>query len=404
MAQDVPLPRLDVMSEEFNDDPHGYLRQIRSANPVARNIYGMPVLLAHADVQSILNSPKVCNDYAQSFAKLGVTDGPFAEFHLGTILHKDGPDHTRLRKLVMHAFTPRAVARMKEPVRELCIKLVDEIGDSGEVDFIHDFAHQLPVQVICDVLGIPRADHHTFDTWVTDLNAMFSEELGAEGRRTAEAAVVNLYSYLEGLIAERRRDLGDDMLSTLIAAEEDGDRLSHDDLLRMVVLLMHGGHDTTRSALMIMMATLAENQELQDRLRADRALMRPAIEEILRLEPILPWLMRKARTDLDLGGGAVAHEGEMVQISLLAANRDPDVFTCPDELRLDREGPSHVTFGRGAHFCPGNALARLELSEALDVLLDRWKRWEFRDGERPKWIPLSSIRAFESLHLSFEVA
>jgi hypothetical protein len=257
---------------------------------------------------------------------------------------------------------------------------------------------------MCELIGVPRGDRHSFDRWIADLGMMFAEAITPEMRTTAETAMIELSDYVSALVADRRRgELGENMLDGLIAAEEAGERLSLDELVAMVVNLLFGALDTTRGALSMSVATLVQSPALLARLRADRALIGPAVEELLRYDPPIGEIARVARTDLELHGIPVP-AGSMVAISTLGANRDPARFVRPDDLDLDRyvaptNAPQVLSFGRGIHHCIGSALARLELREALDVLLDRCRDIELQRDE-PTYVPFLRVRSLVSLHLA----
>jgi cytochrome P450 len=273
---------------------------------------------------------------------------------------------------------------------------------SGSVDWVHDVAHELPVWVVCEMLGVPSDDRHLFKEWTVDLALTFANVLTLEERTRAEHALTSLYGYVRELVAERRERPGDDLLGALVEAELEGQRLSSAELEAMVVNLLQGGHETTRSSLSIALATLLAHPTELDRLHDDPSLVANAVEELLRYESPTFSTMRVARRSVALGP-IVLEEGEPVHLSLLAANRDPDRFDRAGVLDVGRAGVRQVSFGYGAHHCIGAALARLELQEALAELVVSCRDITLEIAA-PVWVPYLQVRRIEALPISFRRA
>jgi cytochrome P450 len=398
------LPLLPVLDADFWQDPHAAVRAARAIGPVARTPWNFPVLLDYDDCVSALADPRLINDYDTLLTRNGITDGPLWDWWKLAMLNSNPPHHTRLRALVSRAFTPRAVSGAVEPIRSHTTRILDAALERGHIELVHDLCEPLPIAVMCELIGVPRSDHQSFDRWIVDLGLMFAERITAEMRATAEHAMCELSDYVRALVATRRANgLGNDLLDGLIAAEEAGDRLSEDELVAMVVNLLFGALDTTRGALSMSVAALVNTPERLAALRADPAHLGVAVEELLRFEPPIGELSRIAATDLEVCGLPVA-AGTVVAMSTLGANRDPRRFSHPDELDLRRyetptTAPQLLSFGRGIHHCVGSALARLELREALDVLLERCGTIE-PAGPPPRYIPFLRVRSMESLPLT----
>ncbi|WP_020638162.1 cytochrome P450 [Amycolatopsis balhimycina] len=282
------------------------------------------------------------------------------------IIVKDPPDHTRLRKLVAKAFTVRRVAHLRPRIRELAEELVDAMTARGApVDLVEHFALSLPVAVICELIGVPVADRPKFRAW--------SDAFLSTNRTTAEQFAANreeFREYMSGLIAARRAAPADDLMTALIEARDEHDRLSELELTDMCLGLLVAGHETTASHIPNFVVVLLAHPERLAELRADLDLMPAAVEELMRFTPLSygPGFPRYATEDIEVGG-VLVRAGEPVVVNFAAADRDPRQFPDPDELRFDREDNQHLGFGHGVHHCLGAPLARAELQEGLRALL-----------------------------------
>ncbi|GAA3545472.1 cytochrome P450 [Nonomuraea rosea] len=281
----------------------------------------------------------------------------------GILTSMDPPDHTRLRRLLSGVFTPRQVNAWRPRLRALTNELVDALPE--EFDFLHDFAFPLPVQVMCDVMGVPGIDAVRVRAWS---DAMLStSSLSEEGKLTA---AMEFYTYMAEVIAAHRENPGNGLLASMINARDGADRLSEEELVRNALGLFLAGHETTGSVLARSILRLLDPRDGYERLAADPGLVPGAVEELLRLEqPGDSPLIRVATEDVELPSGKVA-KGEGVIASFAGANRDPSVFPDPHTMDVRRESP-HLAFGRGPHYCLGANLARMELQEIFAVLVDR---------------------------------
>jgi cytochrome P450 len=360
-------------------NPYPLYAMLRSSNPVFRVPLpfegpGVVILSRQADVESVLRDGRVSvdrlrADVAQRFRAflppqfLG-EGGPTR-----SMLMLDGVDHTRVRGLVNKAFTPRRVAALEGRIRGIVGDLIDGVRSAGAMDLMHDLAEPLPAIVIAELLGVPAEDHRRFKQWAADLvNA-----LGTGGPLTRgpefEAAFEALLGYLRGVIEERRASPREDLISGMIAAQEDRDALSDAELLANSFLLLVAGHETTTNLVGNGVVALLRNREQWERLRADRALLPNGIEELLRYDSPVQATVRVPTEDIPLGDD-VLPLGALVVCLIGAANRDPAAYDEPDRLDVTRERVQHLSFGFGQHFCLGAGLARLEARVVLDALLE----------------------------------
>jgi cytochrome P450 len=305
---------------------------------------------------------------------------------------KNPPEHTRLRKLVSRAFTPRSVERLRPAIAEHARSILAPGFEQGRFDAQGDLGHRLPLAVISDLLDIPEQDRATFGQWTKLLGLAFSAIRDPQIHREIEDALAQLDTYVRSLIADRRRTPGDDLLSALIQVEEAGDRLTTDEMVALTENLMFAGHDTTRGALAAMSVLLARHPDQLVDLAADPDLIPRAADEVLRYEPITFGTARLASEAVEVAGVAIG-AGEPVVLCLTSACRDPRRYADPDAFDVHRDDVKSTTFGAGIHFCLGANLARVELEEAIRVLAQPGVALEL-EGD-PRWIPLAQIRCYE---------
>lgn len=385
------LPVVDLTDPAFWSDPYPVLVEALGQHPLGRGVDGGLIALSYDAAEMVLRDPRFLT--TDLLAPRGITEGPIAEWWGRVMFSANPPVHTRLRRLVSRAFTPRAVESLRPRVVEITEELLDGFhGDT--VDLVAEFAHELPIRAMGAMLGVPAGDHHRFATWTADLGLVFSAVHTPELLERLEAAISGLNVYVAELIADRRAQPGDDMLSGLIAAEADGDKLSKTELAAMVENFLFAGHDTTRSMLMIGAALLLSHPGQRTLLSDDPSLAAQAVDEILRFEAPVLGSGRDAAEPMDLFGVPVG-AGETVTTMSLAANRDPAAFDNPDRFDIRRPGGKLMSFGQGIHHCLGAALARLEGQVAFPMLLERYPRMEM--AAEPEWVPYASIRRFEEL-------
>ena len=349
----------------FKADPHPVYARWRQEAPVARVRLPTGVtawlVTRYDEARQALSDPRL-----SKAIPLGPGANPLMAAISRHMLSADPPDHTRLRRLVSSAFTARRIEALRPRIEQITDELLAAMAGRDRVDLIDAFAFPLPIQVICELLGVPAADRESFRAWTTVIVGGTSATAEGAGALRAMAA------YIGELIDERRARPGDDLLSGLIGVRDAGDRLSSDELSSMVFLLLIAGHETTVNLIGNGVHLLLAERERWDRVRAEPGLLPSAIEEFLRYEgPVETSTYRHAVEDLEIGGTAV-RAGESVLVSLLGADRDGSRFPEADELRLDRAQNPHLAFGHGIHYCLGAPLARLEGEIAFGRLLARF--------------------------------
>jgi cytochrome P450 len=396
MAADEPL--FNPLAPEFIADPYPYYRRLRDEDPVHQSPMGFWVLTRYDDVAGMLRDPRFCR---KGFERILAARFGDAGFDL-SMLFRDPPDHTRLRTLVSKAFTPRVVEQMREHIQEIVDGLLARLVPAGAMDLVADFAYPLPVAVICEMLGVPGAERERFRDWTLhiarslDAIALPTEPDVVERGLAARHALAD---YFRGLIAERRREPRGDLLSELIAAEEQGDRLSEGELMATILLLFVAGHETTVNLIGNgTLALLRHPGELR-RLREDPSLLPSAVEELLRYDGPAQRTGRICSAEVEFGGRSIPENSVVLGI-IGAANRDPAVFSDPDRLDVGRAENRHLAFGWGIHFCLGASLARLEAQIALGTLLRRLPRLALATAT-PEWRPASALRGLQALPVTF---
>jgi cytochrome P450 len=315
------------------------------------------------------------------------------------MLNSDPPDHTRLRRMVVKVFTARRIAALAPRITEIAARLLDAVKPGEPVDIIDAFGFPLPIQVICELLGIPSTDQNAFREWSNVIVA------GAFAGDKLPVAAKAMTDYIHELLARKRTNPADDLLSDLIAVRDEGDALSEDELTSMVFLLLIAGHETTVNLIGNSLYLLLTHPDQLDRLRADRELVPSTIEEVLRYEgPLRSALPRFATADLELGDVTIK-QGDIVMISPLAANRDSGRFDDAETFDVGRGHSQHVAFGHGLHFCLGAPLARLEGKIALEAILDRFSGLELAtELDQLVWRPSGLMRGLAALPISVTLA
>ncbi|HEU5191171.1 MAG TPA: cytochrome P450 [Methylomirabilota bacterium] len=361
------------MAPEFVEDPYPTYRRLREEDPVHQSPLGFWVLTRYEDVVSSLRDPRMVKEPIAAFvaARFGLPAPPTG---MGlSMLDRDPPDHTRLRGLVSKAFTPRVIEQLRPHIQGIVNRLLDKVEGEPGMDLIEQFAYPLPVIVICEMLGVPVADHERFKGWGLDiargLDAILLPTDSPVAERSMHARHA-LAAYFRELIAERRAAPRDDMLSGLIAAEEAGDKLTEDELLATCILLLVAGHETTVNLIGNGTLALLRHPEQRKRLQEDPGLITTAVEELLRFDGPVQRTARIPSEDVTFGGKTIG-KGEMVMPFIGAADRDPRQFPDPDRLDLGRTDNRHIAFGWGIHFCIGAPLARVEGQIAINTLLKR---------------------------------
>ena len=386
----------------LRENPYPTYHRLRTKDPVHRSELTKGWMLSrHTDVMALLRDPRfsakreLSNDAA---FVIGDDMSPFNQWISKTLLTIDPPDHTRLRSLASKAFTPRAVELMRPRIIQIVDELLDAVQARGQMDIIRDLAYPLPVIVIAEMLGVPAADRSMFKAWSDAIGEGLEPILTPAQLKAADEAVTQLSAYFRQIIRERKAAPQDDLISAMAAAQEDGERLSEDELYAMCILLLAAGNETTTNLIGNGMLALLRNPAQLAQLRDHPALIDGAIEELLRYDSPVQMTGRVATEDLEIGGKKIKR-GEFVGVLLGAANRDPEVFAQPDRLDVSRTAVRHAALGYGIHFCLGAPLARVEGQIAIDELLRRMPG--LRLAGRPQWRPTILLRGLKTLPVAF---
>jgi cytochrome P450 len=374
LARDFDLRRLPP---EFYADPYPWYHALRATDPVRRMPDGSVLLTRYVDVLAVYKDPlQFSSDKKAEFApKYG--DSLLYEHHTTSLVFNDPPLHTRVRRLILGALTPKAIESMEAGLVALVDGLLDAMACKGEVDLIEDFAAAIPIEIIGNLLGVPRAERAPLRAWSLAILGALEPVVGPEAAARGNRAVGEFLEYLERLVAERSAHPGDperDVLTRLIRGEADGERLTHTELLHQCVFLLNAGHETTSNLIGNALHALTRWPQERARLLAQPDLIKSAVEEFLRFESSNQ-LGNRVSTRASVIGNASVPAGTPITLCIGAANRDPEQFPDPDRLDLSRSPNRHVAFGSGPHQCAGMHLARLEGRVAIGRFVARFPRY-----------------------------
>ena len=353
---------------ERSQDPFPALHHLREVAPVNETPMGFWRLSRYRDCVRLLREVRCGVRHLDGTQRDGQEQVGSGEF----MLSQDPPTHTRLRKLVSKAFTPRAAERWRPRAGQIVDELLAPCLEAGEMDVIADLALPVPSTLICEMLGVPVADRSRFTGWTADAtHALAGRNIPPENLQRAQEAGLQLGIYFDALIAERRKDLRDDLLSVMIRAEEEGERLSAEELIVQSIGLLIAGFETTIGLIGLGVANLAEHPDQMQVLRQRPELTANAVEECLRYEGPIPLTLRILHEDAEFGGRVIPKDTE-VHAYLMSANRDPERFPDPDRFWVERpNAKEHLAFGGGTHHCLGMHLARMEAQVAIGTLVAR---------------------------------
>src|SRR6516225_8666463 len=396
---DAGLPTLDYDVTATPQQIYPHLSSARRQAPIALGPLG-PEVLSYALVRAVLRDNRFQIPPGYILAVQGITSGPLWDKLVNSVLGMEGAEHQRVRSVVSKAFTPRAVARLHVTIAEVIDKIVEPISRQGHCDVVTDIGVPYPVPVICALLGAPREDWQQFSLWTDRIFKAFSFPFTVDDVPEVMRAWGELDDYVDAMVARRRHTLTEDLLSDLIRAEHDGDRLSAEELRMLAAALLLAGTDTTRNQVAASIGVLCDHPDQWELLRDKPALAQAAVNETMRHSPISNSLLRTVTEDVEFAG-FVFPAGTMVMANTAAANRDPAIYDAPDRFAITREGsPPILTFGAGVHFCLGANLARLEIAEALTAVTRRIPTPR-RNGPSP-WKPFVGLSGPTTLPIAFD--
>ena len=392
---------LDFDSPEFLADPYPLYQRLRAADPVHLSPWGDWYLTRYADVTMALSDPRFCRESPGGPNPLSSEQRePTALDRMMTMwmIYRDPPGHTRLRGLVNKAFTPQMVEGLRPRIESIVGDLLDDVRDAGSMDIIADLAYPLPVIVISEMLGVPVADRGRLKGWSHRLAEALDTGV-TEDLARGVPVTVELTAYFRELATEKRAHPTDDLISSLIAAEAEGDILSEEELLATCVLILLTGHETTKNLIGNGLLALLRNPRQLQTLKDDPGSIKTAVEELLRYDSPVQKMSRWTTESVKIGRTTVP-KGQLVVSLLGAANRDPEQFPDPDRLDIARRDGAHVAFGRGIHTCLGAGLARIEAQIAIGAVLRRMPRLALQE-DGLAWQKTTSLRGLDRFHVSF---
>jgi hypothetical protein len=399
-------PLFNPLAPEFIRNPYPHYERMRTNDPVHLTPLGMYVASRHAEVSLVMRDKRFGKDYVErTIRRYGpdIMEEPVFRSMSHWMLQQDPPDHTRLRGLVVKAFTARRVEDMRPRIQQVVDETLDRIIPQGKMDLIEDFAFRLPVTIICDMLGIPEEHREAFYAGSRDGGRLLDPvPLTPEEIRQGNAGNTMAAMYFQQLFELRRKQPGDDLTTQLVQAEEGGSKLSNEELTANIILLFGAGHETTVNLIGNGLLALHRNPDQLALLKANPALITNAIEEFLRYDSSVQMSGRVALEDIDDLGGKKIPKGEGVLCLLGSANRDPAVYPDrPDRLDITRPNVRPLSFGGGIHFCLGAQLARIEAEVAIASLLRRLPDLRLDEAENPEWRPTFVLRGLKRLPASW---
>jgi cytochrome P450 len=398
-TQALDLPTVDYENAPDPHEAHRRLGEALQRSPIAMGAHG-PEILSYELARTVLRDNRLCVPEGLGLETQGITCGAIWERASSTLLSINGEDHARLRRLVSKAFTPRAVGRLDTVITDIITRLVDPLLHAGRCEIVEHIARPYPVPVIAELLGAPSEDWKLFSEWADDFFKLFSWNV-AEYEQVILKAWAELDEYVDGMVAERRNSLTDDLISELIRAEDDGDRLTTPELRMLAAGILMAGTDTTRNQLAAAVDVMCDHPDQWELLAEHPEFAMNAVEELMRFYPVVFGAMRMTLEDVEYAGVPIP-AGTFVLVNTAAGNRDPEVFDEPHRLDITRRGaPPMQTFGAGAHYCLGANLARRELAEALVVMTRRMTN--LRRTGPVQWKPLVGITGPAVLPVEFDV-
>jgi len=399
-------PLFNPLAPEFIRNPYPHYERLRTMDPMHVNAHGAFVASRHAEVSLVLRDKRFGKDFVdRTIRRYGpdIMKEPVFRSMSHWMLQQAPPDHTRLRGLVVKAFTARRVEDMRPRIQQVVDETLDRIIPQGKMDLIEDFAFRLPVTIICDMLGIPEEQREVFYKGSRDGGRLLDPvPLSPEEISQGNAGNVMAAMYFHQLFELRRKQPGDDLITQLVQAEEDGHKLTNEELTANIILLFGAGHETTVNLIGNGLLALHRNPDQLALLKSNPGLITNAIEEFLRYDSSVQLTGRVALEDIEDLGGKRIPKGESVLCLLGSANHDPAVYPDhPERLDIRRPNVKPLSFGGGIHFCLGAQLARIEAEIAISTLLRRIPELRLDDAENPEWRPTFVLRGLKRLPASW---
>jgi len=386
---------------DFIADPYRYFAALRETRPVHPMADGSYLLTRYDDLVGVYRDPGLWSSDKKIDFKPKFGNTPLYEHHTTSLVFRDPPDHTRIRKLFQAAFTRKALAALEPRIVELIDGYLDELEDRGEMELVEDFSFKLPIQVVCDMLGVPHEDRLLIRDWALAILSALEPALSDEQIDIGCRAVEDFKAYLRGLIAFRKKNPTDgrsgEILTALIEAEDGGETLSELELLHQCIFLLNAGHETSTNMISHGVHELLRQRDQLTRLHAEPELIDDCVEEILRYQPPIQINNRRCLRKTEIGGVDLP-EGSRVHLMIGAANRDPSLFPNPDDFDIGRRPNRHLSFGLGIHICAGNSLARIEGRIAFAALANRFPSLHLTAPA--KLSPRVRFREIEELHIA----
>ena len=392
---------LQNVSEDYLVDPYRVLAELRAQSPVHKNTDGTFVLTCYADIVQTYRDPMIWSSDKRATFKPKFGNTPLFEHHTNSIVFIDPPNHTRIRRLFQSAFTRKALAAFVPRITSLVDEYLNRLEDQGQMEVVEEFSFRLPIEVVCDLLGVPRQDREFIRGWANAILTALEPTLVQKQLDDGNQAVVDFKQYLGDLIAYRRahpHDAQDTEVLTILAdAEADGKRLTEIELLHQCIFMLNAGHETSTNMITHGIHEMLLNPDQIDLLSENPDLIEPMVEEVLRYQAPIQINNRRANSDQILSGVTIPAD-TTVHMMINAANRDPAQFSNPDRFDITRRPNRHLSFGLGVHICAGNALARVEAQIAFQRLFCRFPKLALTI---PAVIaPRLRFREVSSLHVS----
>jgi len=400
--------QFNPFDREFHANPYPTYHRLRSEEPLHRYFFGGDLVLTrYCDVKAVLRSgrtrsdkhPKFIEQTNQYLQNKGKNLNALADASKQFLFYLNPPDHTRMRSLVVKAFSPVVVERMRPHIQEIVDKLLDQVRHTGTIDIIADLASPLPVTVISRMLGIPHETQDQLHEWANILARILDSPISLDEYEAMNKVIEEFQEYLRILIAEREKNPKEDLISALIAARDQSDRLSQDELLSICILLFATGEETTVNTIGNGMLALLRHPDQMEKLKSEPTIIQSAVEEILRYDSPVQISGRIVTDNIEIGNQTI-QGGENLVLCLGSANRDPAVFPNSDRFDINRRENNHLAFGDGIHHCLGSALARAQAQIAINTLVQQFPNLKLA-SDKPEWRKNIVLRGLKALPVTF---